>query len=127
MRAKSGDIAEIAFHLAASRLGFITASPVNNNTVYDVLFDSGPDIKKIQVKGNFSKGHCFGFNISRGNKDKVSYTSKEVHFIACYINCINLWYIIPIDLVTKIKKITLFPNGKLSKWNKYKEAWHLLC
>lgn len=119
-----GDLAEMDFKLKAMKKGLIVSSPENSQVVYDLLVDNGCQIFRIQVKSNFQDGLNYAMNLGCGSKNKKSYLD-QVHFMACYINELNAWYIFPMECIGESLKITIYPNSEDSKWNKYREAWDL--
>lgn len=125
MSSLKGDLAEMDFKLKAMQKGLIVSSPENSQTIYDILVDNKKQIFRIQVKSNFQDGTSYGMNLGCGTKGKRLYTDDEIHFFACYIKQLESWYIIPSECTSSMK-ITFYPNGENSKWNKYREAWDLL-
>ena len=47
-------------------------------------------------------------------------------FLAAYVVFENAWYIIPEDKIQGKRALTFYPKSKKAKYEKYREAWHLL-
>ena len=70
----------------------------------------------------------------RGNKSRVRRASKstslpenQIDFVAAYIIPLDLWYILPAPVTTRLHgHISLSPHRKGHKYELYLEAWHLL-
>ena len=57
--------------------------------------------------------------------------TEEIDFIAAYIARYDAWYLIPLELLGRLKNIRLYPSGRKLKrrggrYEQYREAWHLL-
>ena len=55
----------------------------------------------------------------------LRYGPGKLDFFAVYLIPIDLWYIIPFDVVDDVKILTLIPRSGY-KFSQYMEAWHLL-
>lgn len=103
-------------------------SPVADIHGYDFLLDMPSGFKKIQVKSVCRpciKKHSYSVSICRGF-DKRSYTKGDYDYVAAYLIQDDIWYIIPFDEIGERITIRIFPKSDKSKWNGYKEAFHLL-
>ena len=56
----------------------------------------------------------------------MSYAKDSLDFIAAYVIPADTWYIIPVTAVGSQAHLLLAPHRKHSKYDRYKEAWHLL-
>ena len=129
-----GDIGELAFSLRAKQKGFEVLKPYSSISVYDLLIENKRKFLKIQVKtvnslatdhnGNRKEG-VYKVGLSKGTKNRKTYTKKDVDFFAVYIMPLDLFYIIPHRII-KSKAPNFYPNKKSHKFSKYLENWELL-
>src|SRR5258708_17593730 len=64
--------------------------------------------------------------VMAGPTPRLSPTNR-LNYFAIYIIPHDLWYIIPYSIIgRKYTSITLAPDMKGHKYERYKEAWHLL-
>jgi hypothetical protein len=54
------------------------------------------------------------------------YPTGSFDFVAAYVIPTDTWYIIPAGLIEGMKWVTLQPDSPNSKYEPYREAWHLL-
>lgn len=122
---RRGEIAEAAFLLKAASLGFSVAKPWGDSDRYDFIVESGGRFSRVQVKtascvskGAYSIHAC-------GRVHTRIYTAAEIDFLVAYIVSPQLWYILPVDLFTKIAHVKLHPfrEKPLSRYEIYREAW----
>ncbi|MGA9979382.1 MAG: group I intron-associated PD-(D/E)XK endonuclease [Candidatus Sulfotelmatobacter sp.] len=122
---RRGEAAEAEFIARAQVLGFSALKPWGECNRYDVVIDHGSGFWRIQVKlSSYSCQSRYHLVLSiRG----VTYTAAEIDFVAGYIAPLNLWYIIPIELVASQSAVSIFPHTRRgSKYERYREAWCLL-
>jgi hypothetical protein len=56
-----------------------------------------------------------------------NHTQNQIDFLAAYIIPLDLWYILPAPVTTRLHgHISLSPHRKGHKYEPYLEAWHLL-
>jgi len=123
-----GKVAEIEFKKRAIQNGFIVSSVINDRGGYDYIIDCGDRLTKVQVKSTSHiskdrKGISYPIGCLK-NGNKSAYDKDDFDFLMIYLHVENLMYIIPIDKTSK--KIRLFPYSKVSKYNKYIDAWDLI-
>ena len=78
----------------------------------------------MQVKSTMFRegsGYSCSLKDSRGPYKKGSFD-----FVAAYVIPEDVWYILPEKVVRGMWSIGLYPKLEKSKYNCYKEAWHLL-
>ena len=122
---RRGEAAEAEFIARASTFGFTPLKPWGECNRYDVAIDHGSGFWRVQVKlTSYSCQSRYHLLLAiRG----VTYTPDEIDFVAGYIAPLNLWYIIPIEIVASQTVVSLHPHTRRgSKYNKYREAWCLL-
>jgi hypothetical protein len=54
------------------------------------------------------------------------YGANQIDFVAAYVIPADLWYIIPAHAFQRQCHVHLSPHLKVSKYARYREAWHLL-
>lgn len=69
-----------------------------------------------------------GYNIRAHGHRRKSYTAAEIDFLVAYIVPEDIWYVFPPSAFQTMKSLRLFPQRKqkVSKFEKYREAWGLL-
>jgi hypothetical protein len=134
-RKQSGELAEIAFLHKAADLGFGVAKPYGDSERYDFILDSGERLWRVQVKSitvTYSGGG-HGYRMvtrhSRGLRKDSPYTAEEIDFLVAYIVPRDVWYVIPVKLVTPVAGICFYPSGCRmgGRFERYREAWHLMA
>ena len=119
-----GEWAELRVITRALELKFRVSKPWGDSAPYDLVTDHRGRFRRDQVK-------CTIFH--RGNSDKchldsngLPYSPRDIDFIAAYVIPTETWYILPIKSTKGQSDILLTPHSKNAKYEKYKEAWHLL-
>src|SRR2546430_7314133 len=87
---RCGELAELAFILKATSMGFTPSRPYGERRPYDFLLECGKHLLRIQVKSSFAtrgEGHsgfplCVSHNSSAG---RAAYTTEDIDFIAAYV------------------------------------------
>ncbi len=122
---RRGEAAEAEFIARSAGLGFTALTPWGECNRYDVAIDHGTGFWRIQVKlTSYACQSRYHLLLAiRG----VTYMPAEIDFVAGYIAPLNLWYIIPIEVVASLTVASLFPHTRRgSKYERYREAWCLL-
>ena len=130
-----GELAEIAFLHKASSLGFGVAKPYGDSERYDFILDSGERLWRVQVKSiatNYppgSHGYRAASCHSRGSYKDLPYTANDIDFFIAYIVPLDIWYVVPVELVTPVLGLCFYPLGcRLGgRFEAYREAWHLMA
>lgn len=87
-----------------------------------MVADTAKGLKRVQVKGTQGVGPSVRMCISRkSGRYKVS----EVDLVVLYLFEYTTWYLIPIRKVRR--DIVIKPGDPKCRWNRFKEAWHLLA
>ena len=140
---RRGEIAELAFALAAARRGFGISRPYGESERYDVILDpqhvarggywvgARPRLARVQVKATAHKLHGYHqVAVKRSIKGGgyEAYRLSEVDFIAAYVIPEDAWFIFPLPHVLGLTVLLLKPKGwrKWHPYDYYREAWHLL-
>jgi prevent-host-death family protein len=99
-----GNIAEVAITLEAMRLGIDVLKPVAEHVRYDVAFDLGHRILRVQCKwarfdGAVVCAHLVGFRHTSRGPVRSTYSADEIDAVALYCDELNKVYLIPADLI----------------------------
>lgn len=126
MSSSFGAIAEMTFILEVMKKGLIPSRPCFEGCAYDLIVDNGKNRHRIQVKSTFSKGPVYKMEAIRSNDMSKPYTPDDCDYIVFYVDNIKSFYIIPIEDMKEVRKLSLTPGSIKSKWNKYREVWNIL-
>ncbi len=127
-----GAWAEMYFMVLAMSYGLKVSSPYGGIGPYDVGVENGTGpILRVQVKCTLyqcsSGSYCMSINMKRGARGRRGYAPGMVDFFAIYIIPTDDWYIMPYAVVGDRDANVFFkPGMKGQKYEKYREAWHLL-
>lgn len=129
---KKGGVGEARFISEAIKNGFSISVPFLGSSSYDCLLDNGKKIFKIQVKTIFSQkyknksGYMLSLHFgSKRNKKYRKYSKLEADVIVGYIEPLDIFYLFPIEEMDKFFGVSLFPNSKRSKYNKFINNWSI--
>jgi hypothetical protein len=119
-----GEWAELRFMARAAEHGLRIAKPWGDMSRYDFAIEHNGHFLRVQVKCTINRRrNSYTCNVSSNG---VPYAPNQLDFIAAYVIASDVWYIIPATATGTQKHILLSPNLRNSKYDKYKEAWHLL-
>jgi hypothetical protein len=127
---RRGELAEMAFHLKATQMGFRVFKPYGDSERYDFILDSGKRLWTVQVKSTTTilNGRYHVNSHRRTNRGVVAYDPSEIDVLVAYIIPEDAWFILPIQaILTRTSLLFCFkddPKGGL--YGAYREAWHLL-
>ena len=122
---KRGEWAEMVFAARAMELALLLARPWGESSGYDFTVDQGARIVRVQVKCTIFELRTGGYVCSL-KSDNKPYKKNTFDFVAAYVIPENVWYVLPEKKVRGMYSVALYPNLESSKYNVYKEAWHLL-
>ena len=99
-----GNIAEAAITLEAMKLGIEVLKPVAEHARYDVAFDLGHRILRVQCKwarldGAVVCAHLVGFRHTSKGPVRSTYSADEIDAVALYCDELEQVYLIPVDLI----------------------------
>jgi PD-(D/E)XK endonuclease len=128
---RTGELSEAAFLLKAETLGFHLAKPWGDSERYDFILDTGARRWRVQIKCTEvlrARGYDVQPIYSIYGEGKVAYTADDIDVLVAHILPVNAWYILPIEVFTPNKSLRFYPDAvcKRARWEKYREAWHLL-
>lgn len=118
-----GAVAEMRFAIEAKMRGISVSKPICDNQPFDFIVHYKRFLK-IQVKSNSQSIGKYKFKVTHGASTMKKYTNEEVDYFALYLGELDIFYIMPIEVVT-CKQLTLNPYG-VSKYNDYVNAFELL-
>ncbi len=119
-----GEWAELCFMARAVERGMAVSRPYGDSTRYDVGVEHEGRFSRVQVKSTtFCRNGSYTVNLVGPKRER--YPRGKVDFFAVYLVAIDLWYILPFDVVEGNLSLNLTPS-KGHKFGQYMEAWHLL-
>ena len=130
-----GAWAELYFMVLAMTYGLKVSSPYGGFGPYDVGVENGAGpILRTQVKctsyqwrGHYVSNICVTAVRGNGPRRTRGYTPGTVDFFAIYLVPTDDWYILPYSVIgSRPVLLHLYPESTRSKYNNYREAWHLL-
>ena len=109
---QKGNIAELAVTLAATHLGIVVFRPTGEGSRYDVIFDLGTRLLRVQCKwaplhNDVIVVPCRSCRRAREGMRSRSYTAEEIDAIAAYCPDTEACYLIPIERVARTRSIQL--------------------
>lgn len=111
-----GEWAELRFITRALELKFRVSKPWGDSAPYDLVTDHRGRFRRVQVKCTiFHRGNSYKCHL---DSNGLPYSPRDIDFIAAYVIPTDTWYI--------LSNILLTPHSPRAKYEKYKEAWHLL-
>ena len=132
-----GDIAEQAAILHALKRGWGVLRPVGDRLPYDLVFDTGVALVKIQVK-------CAWFDEAKGNyvcdnrRTKTNrremlregYQPSDFDFALVYLEPLDLFYVFPVaEFISYGSEVHLVEEEKRQRKPRsaaYRDAWTLI-
>jgi prevent-host-death family protein len=101
---QKGTIAEAAIALHAIKLGIPVLKPVAEHERYDLAFELGSGIIRVQCKSAVRKGevvyvHLAGYRLTTGGRVRSTYAEDEIDAVAAYCIELDSVYLLPSSLV----------------------------
>jgi hypothetical protein len=119
-----GEWAEMCFMMRAAELGIPICKPWGEMRSYDFVVGRTRHFVSVQVKSTINElGTGYVCAIKGGHKP---YPPGSFDFLAAYVVLENAWYIIPEEKIWGKGCLTFYPKSPKAKYEKYREAWHLL-
>ena len=127
---RRGELSELAFMHKSIALGFGVAKPWGDSDRYDFILDTGNRLWRVQVRSTEYLSHR-GYSVHTYvyvKHQMVALTAREIDVVIAYIVPLELWYVVPVEAFAGVKNLWFYPNGskKGSRFEIYREAWHLL-
>jgi hypothetical protein len=122
-----GQWVELLFMARAAQYGLGVAKPLGDWEYYDAAVQHRGCFLSVQVKSVMYREHrSYQVNVIAGRNHRL-YPTNRLDYFAIYLIPHDLWYIIPYSAIGRAHEcITLAPDMKGHKYERYKEAWHLL-
>ncbi len=114
---QKGAIAETAIALAAARLGIVVLKPLCDGGRYDLVFDIGGVLLKVQSKWAVRQGDVIdirAFSCRRtagGGLARRGYSESEIDLLAAYCSELDRCYALPANLVSGRSRAHLRLSG----------------
>jgi hypothetical protein len=132
-----GDIAEQATILFALQKGWGVLRPIGDRLPYDLVFDTGNVLVKIQVKSAWfdesRKNYVIDTRRTKTNRKQMlrsSYSATDFDFAVAYIEELNVFYVFPVEeFISYSSEIHLVETEKRQrkpKSSSFREAWELI-
>lgn len=108
-----GNIAEMEIAAAATQLGIDVSKPLAEHTRYDLIFDLGSRLLRVQCKWAPLKGRVIPLNLmssrctSGGDQIRVPYGPEEIDAVAAYCPDLDRCYLIPVKVIAGMRAISL--------------------
>jgi len=119
-----GEWAELCFMARATERGLSVSRPYGDSASYDVGVEHNGRFLRVQVKSTtFRRKGSYTANIIGPQRQR--YAPGKLDFFAVYLVPIDLWYLIPFEVVQTNLSLNLTPR-KGHKFSQYMEAWNLL-
>jgi len=129
------DIAESSAITALLKRGFNVLKPVGDRLPYDLAVDINGKLIKLQVKSAWSRNDVYIVDSRRTKTNRhlmlrQRYSNKDFDFALLYIEDLDLFFVMPVDVFNSYKsEITLIVGKETQrdlKSSKYLENWDLL-
>jgi len=118
-----GEWAESVFMAKAHERGLPVSKPWGDSWPYDFVVGTTGRFVSVQVKSTLNRpvsGYVCTVQAHR------PYPAGSFDFVAAYIIPADTWYILPAAFIQGMKVVTVQPDSPNSKYEPYREAWHLL-
>lgn len=99
-----GNVAELAIAKEAARLGLSVLKPLTEHEVYDLAFDVGERILRVQCKWATFNGDAIHIHVgrcrtSRRGYVRSTYSNDEIDALAAYCEPLDRCYLLPVEKV----------------------------
>ena len=109
---QKGAVAESAIVHAAVKLGIGVSKPLTDGERYDLIFDLGSRLVRVQCKWANQRGEvilvrCYSSRRGRERLMRRPYTSDEVDAIAAYCADLDRCYFLPSSIIDSRAEVSL--------------------
>jgi hypothetical protein len=127
-RKQRGEMAEAAFVAKVAGMGFAVAKPWGESSRYDLIVDVEGKLVRVQVKSAHRAGEYGGYTFHAHGNSCEAYRANEIDVLVAYVVPEDVWYVFPVAVFRRYKAMKLFPSSRrrMSKFEKYREAWWLM-
>jgi hypothetical protein len=132
---KRGEWVELHFMARAASHGFTISKPWGDCARFDFIVSWRKVLHRIQVKSTLKRstsrpGYVCHTASRSGHPRQGSgrgYSAKEIDFFAFYVIPEDIWYIVPVTEVRRVRwAVYLNPQNRKSRYFRFKENWGLL-
>lgn len=121
-----GEWVELLFMTRAAEHGLRVIKPWGDSSRYDFVVESGGRFLRVQVKSTSNRRRNLYACAIQGTSRRP-YTAADIDFFAIYVIPTDTWYIIPVEVASRVKYVIgLSPHNPRCPNACYEEAWHLL-
>jgi prevent-host-death family protein len=101
---QKGNVAELAIATEAARLGLSVLKPLTEHEPYDLAFDLGRRILRVQCKWANHNGDVVHIHVGRSRSSRRGYIRRtyrehEIDALAAYCQELDRCYLLPVDMV----------------------------
>ena len=132
-----GDIAEQAAVLQAMKRCWGVLRPVGDRLPYDLVFDVGGALVKVQVKSAWfdaPSGNCVVDNRRTKTNRRIMvrgmYSAVDFDFALAYIEDVGVFHVFPCEVFigygSEIHMVEADKRQRKPKSADYRDAWHLI-
>ena len=123
-----GNVAEMVIATEAMKLGVHVMKPLAEHTRYDLIFDVGGTLLRVQCKWAPLDGDVVTVRLmstrytSRGRRICAAYSSDEIDAVAAYCEDLSCCYLIPVELFDGMRRalslrVAPTKNGQIASIN----------
>jgi len=132
-----GDIAEQAAILHAMKRGWGVLKPIGDRLPYDLVFDVGGALVKVQVKSAWFDGPSGNYVIdnrrtktNRRMMVREAYKASDFDFALAYVTGLDLFYVFPADVFigygSEIRLVVADKRQRKPRSAAYRDAWEMI-
>jgi len=132
-----GDIAEQAAILHALKRGWGVLKPIGDNLPYDLIFDIGGRLIRVQVKYAWldapSRNYVVDNRRTKTNRRQMVrelYTAADFDFALVYIEDKDCFYVFPVNVFinygSEIHMVEVAKRQRVPQSAYYRDAWNLI-
>lgn len=140
-RSQRGHASQLLFRAEAAARGYVPSTPEWPVSMDHVLIDAQQPhrLLRIEVKQSAQRTNAGGYVVelrgsqgiggregSKKAKERLHEYHKSVDVIAIFLPAAECWYLIPETKLRGKSNVTLRPDKPHSKFDSYKDAWHLI-
>lgn len=120
---KAGETAECYFDFLAMSEGMVVSEPRGDSAPYDRIVECDGKLTKVQIKMRSSQDKVSRKNymLTISKNSGAAYTKKEVDVVAIFLQTEMIWYLVPINKISKKMRI----NPVKDKLDRYKNNWNI--
>ncbi len=107
-----GNLAEAEIAAAAVRLGIVVLKPLVGHARYDLVFDFGSQLLRVQCKWAPRRGDVVaisltGIRYTSKGQVRTTYSTDEIDAVAAYCQDVDECYLLPADLIAGMHALNL--------------------